>query len=94
MMSEPSPTTAPTGIPDGITHNDVLEAVAALDRANVEHRFGASLYYDLLQDSKRYLPNAVFGFAARRLRSCVLDPKELSAVVTIPSASRFSDDNR
>jgi hypothetical protein len=77
-MSEPNPLTAATGVPDGITRDDVFNAIAALDRGDVEHRFGPSTYYDLLQDDKRYPPKAVVGIASRRLSGRVLDPNEFS----------------
>jgi hypothetical protein len=75
-MNEP-PVSA-TGIPDGITRDDVLRAIADLDRGDVAHGFRDSTGYDLLYDGKRYPPKAVVGLAARRLRGPVLDPNEFT----------------
>jgi 5-methylcytosine-specific restriction protein B len=66
-----------TGIPDGITREDVLQALADFDQGS-EHGFRDSTGYDLLHDGKRYPPKAVIGLAARRLRGRVLEPNECS----------------
>src|SRR5438128_1446324 len=75
-MNEP-PVSA-TGIPDGITRDDVLRAIADLDRGDVPHGFRDSTGYDLLHDGKRYPPKAVIGLSARRLRGRILEPNEFS----------------
>jgi hypothetical protein len=66
-----------TGIPDGITRDDVLEALADFDRG-AQHGFRDSTVYDLLHNGKRYPPKAIIGLAARRLRGRVLEPNEFS----------------
>jgi hypothetical protein len=75
-MSEADPITAVTEIPDGITRDDVCEAIGALDRGDVEHRFHESTAFDVLHDGKRYSPKALIGIAARRIRKRILDPGE------------------
>jgi 5-methylcytosine-specific restriction protein B len=67
-----------TGIPDGITQDDVAQAIADLEQGQTDHRFRDSTGYDLLYDGKRYPPKAVIGLAARRLRGRHLDPNEFS----------------
>jgi MoxR-like ATPase len=62
-------------IPDGITKEDVLKAIADFD-AGVEHDFGDSTKYDLIHESKRYPPKAILGLAARRLLGRVLKSRE------------------
>src|SRR4051794_14872232 len=74
MTDEPT-----TGIPDGITRDDVLQAIDDYDAGTVDHRFRASLLYDLVYDGKRYPPKALVGLAARRLRGRPLEPNEFSA---------------
>jgi 5-methylcytosine-specific restriction protein B len=68
----------PTGIPNGITTDDVLGALADFDAGSVDHRFRDSTGYDLLYQGRRYPPKAVIGLAARRIRGRVLDPNEFS----------------
>lgn len=63
------------GIPDGITHDDVLKAITDLD-AGTSHGFGESTTYDLLHAGKRYPPKAVLGLAARRILGRQLDHSE------------------
>lgn len=62
-----------TLIPEGITENDVREALAALD-AGVKHPFGDSTGYDLVEAGRRYPPKAVYGLAAQRLAGKPLGP--------------------
>ena len=53
-------------IRDQITREDILEAIASLDRGE-PHAFGASTFYDLLEGERRYPPKAVVGlFSPRR----------------------------
>jgi hypothetical protein len=60
-----------------ITREDILDAIAALDRG-VPHAFGPSAFYDLLQGGHRYPPKAVVGLAARRALGRALRPDEFS----------------
>ena len=62
-----------TGIPDGITVQDVRDAIAALDRSE-PHAFGDSTGYDLIHAGRRYPPKAVLGLAARRVLGRSLGP--------------------
>src|SRR3984957_12348971 len=64
-------------IRDQITREDILEAVAALDRGE-PHGFGPSTFYDLLEGDRRYPPKAVVGLAARRALGRALRPDEFS----------------
>lgn len=64
-------------IRDQITREDILEAIAALDRGEV-HAFGRSTFYDLLEGERRYPPKAVIGLAARRALGRPLRPDEFS----------------
>jgi hypothetical protein len=41
-----------------ITREDILEAIAALDRGE-SHAFGPSTFYDSLEGGRRYPPKAV-----------------------------------
>lgn len=77
-MSDSIASSSPTGMPDGITREDVLDAINSLKRGDVDHRFHDSTGYDLLFDGTRYPPKAVAGIAARRLRGRILDPNEFS----------------
>lgn len=61
------------GIPDGITRDDVLQAIADFD-TGVEHAFAPSTGYDLVYNGKRYPPKAILGLAARRLAGRTLTP--------------------
>jgi hypothetical protein len=60
-------------IPKGIRRQDVLDALASLDRGE-PHPFGESTGYDLVEDSKHYPPKAVLGIAARRIAGHSLGP--------------------
>ena len=60
-------------IPRGITRQDVLDALASLDR-DEPHLFGESTGYDLVEGGKHYPPKAVLGLAARRLLQQPLGP--------------------
>lgn len=54
-------------IPKGISREDVLKAIYALDRGQ-EHGFGKAKRYNLVHEGKRYAPKAVIGLAAQRLK--------------------------
>jgi AAA domain (dynein-related subfamily) len=64
-------------IRDQITRQDILDAIAALDR-NEPHPFEPSTSYDLLEGGRRYPPKAVAGLAARRALGRFLRPDEFS----------------
>ena len=66
------------GIPDGITAEDVRDAIAALRDQTVQHQFRDSTEYDLIEDGVAYPPKAVLGLAARRILGRVLTPAEFS----------------
>jgi HNH endonuclease len=65
------------GIPEGITREDVLNAIRRLD-SGAEHRFGQSLKFDLVFEARRYPPKAVIGIAAERLAGRVLTPRDFT----------------
>src|SRR4051794_27715226 len=60
-----------------ITREDIQDAIAALEQGEA-HTFGASIFYDLLEDGRRYPPKAVVGLAARRVLGRALRPDEFS----------------
>jgi 5-methylcytosine-specific restriction protein A len=64
-------------IRDQITREDLLEAIASLDRGEA-HAFGPSTFYDLLEGQRRYPPKAIVGLAARRALGRSLRPDEFS----------------
>jgi hypothetical protein len=64
-------------IPQGITRDDVLQALRDLDDG-VEHSFGESKVYDLVHEGRHYPPKAVIGLAARRILGRVLELHEFS----------------
>jgi 5-methylcytosine-specific restriction protein B len=64
-------------IPDGITREDVLQAIRDLD-AGAPADFGDSKKYDLVFEGKRYAPKAVVGLAARRVLGRALTFSEFS----------------
>jgi 5-methylcytosine-specific restriction protein A len=55
-----------TRIPDGITKQDVEQAIEDF-LAGVNHEFAPSTGYDLVHDDQRLPPKAILGLAARRL---------------------------
>ena len=65
-------------IPDGITAEDVLDAIAAFTAGSVQHNFHESEKYDLLHQGERYPPKAILGIAARRSAGHVLEPSDFS----------------
>jgi HNH endonuclease len=62
-------------IPDGITREDVLGALARLD-AGEPHQFAESVKYDVVHEGRRYAPSAVIGLAAERLVGRKLGPSD------------------
>lgn len=65
--------------PDGVSRQDVLDAIASFD-AGERQGFGESTDYDLLlSDGRRYPPKAIAGMAASRAAGRVLKPKDFSA---------------
>jgi 5-methylcytosine-specific restriction protein A len=65
-----------SGIPDGITRDDVLNAIEEFKSSVREHRFRNSTKYDLLSDGSRFPPKAILGIAARRVTGNVLTPDD------------------
>jgi 5-methylcytosine-specific restriction protein A len=65
-------------IPEDITRQDVLDAIAAYSDGSVQHSFHESEKFDLLHDGKRYPPKAILGIAARRSAGHVLEPSDFS----------------
>lgn len=68
----------PDNIPDGITREDVLAAIADFD-GGIDHDFAPSTIYDLLYKNRRYPPKAILGLAARRLAGRKLSPGDFKA---------------
>ena len=62
-------------IPDGISRDDVTQAIRDFD-AGISHPFLESTTYDLVIADKRYPPKAILGLAARRLAGRTLDPQD------------------
>ncbi len=65
------------GVPDGITRDDVLQAIRDYDTGE-RGDFGESTFYDLLFDDKRYPPKVICGLAARRILGRKLHHYEFS----------------
>ena len=65
-------------VPDGITREDVLEALRDLD-AGLDHGAGQSRLYDVLFEGRRYPPKAVVGLAARRVMGRAVAHNEFPA---------------
>lgn len=65
-------------IPRGITREDVLNALIAIDEGSASHEFHESDRYDLIHDGQRYAPKAVLGVAAARIAGRVLLPRDFS----------------
>ena len=65
------------GVPDGITREDVEEAVKDYSEG-IEHGFGPSTKYDVVIDGERYPPKAIIGLAARRISGRILSNQEFS----------------
>jgi hypothetical protein len=67
----------PQVIPEGLTRDHVLRALAELD-ADADHPFGEPTGYELLHEGKRYAPKAAIGLAYRHLAGRILLPEEFS----------------
>lgn len=67
----------PQGIPEGLTREHILQALAELD-VGAEHPCGKPTGYELLHDGKRYPPKAVISLAHRHLAGQILGPEEFS----------------
>lgn len=66
-----------SNIPNAITEDDVLDAIADFDRG-VKHEFADSTKFDLLYEGRRYPPKAIVGLAARRHVGEPLKPSDFS----------------
>jgi hypothetical protein len=64
-------------LPDGITKEDLIAAMAAIDQG-VTHAFADSTKFDVLWEGKRYPPKAVVGIAAARVVGDQLTPKDFT----------------
>ena len=67
----------PQAIPEGLTREHVLLALAELS-AGADHPFGEPTGYELLHEGGRYAPKAVIGLAYRLLAGRILRPDEFS----------------
>jgi hypothetical protein len=67
----------PQAIPEGLTRDHVLQALADLD-AGISHPFGDPTGYELIHNGKRYPPKPVIGLANRHLASHLLRPRHFS----------------
>jgi len=67
----------PQAIPEGLTREHVLRALAELS-SGADHPFGQPTGYELLHEGRRYPPKAVIGLAYRHLAGRVLLPDEFS----------------
>lgn len=65
-------------IPNGITRDDILQALADLDAGTVYHGFHESDRNDLGYHGRLYAPKAVLGVTARRVAGCLLVPDDFS----------------
>src|SRR5687767_8007763 len=65
----------PKPIPNGLTRQHALNAIAELD-AGVQHPFGEPTGYELVFEGRRYAPKAVVGLAFRHLRGAMLPPQD------------------
>jgi 5-methylcytosine-specific restriction protein A len=64
--------------PDGVTKQDILEAIAKYD-AGERQGFGKSKDFDILFQGRRYPPKAIGGIAASRVVGRPLTPVDFSA---------------
>jgi len=62
-------------LPDTITRDDLLAALAAFD-GGAAHRFADSTGYDLFFEGRRYPPKAVVGIAARAVTGVEYGPED------------------
>jgi hypothetical protein len=67
----------PKSIPEGLTQQHVLSALADLD-SGVDVPFGPATGYVLVHDGKRYAPKAVIGLASKHLTGQILAHGEFS----------------
>jgi hypothetical protein len=67
----------PKSIPEGLTQQHILSALADLD-TGINHPFGQPTGYELLHDGKRYAPKTVIGLAFRHLTGEMLGPEDFS----------------
>lgn len=76
------------GIPEGITLDDIRQAISDL-LGGVEHSFGRATKYRLIEDGVWLAPKAVVGLAARRIVGRPLKPSEFSSGVGPGQAVHF-----
>jgi 5-methylcytosine-specific restriction protein A len=62
-------------IPEGITRQHILAAIQDFE-AGAPHRFGPSMFYDVVFHGKRYPPKALICLAAGRLTGTTLGPDD------------------
>src|SRR5947209_6240408 len=67
----------PQSVPNGLSREHVLQALADLD-AGVVHPFGPPTGYELVHEGRRYPPKAVVGLACLPLLGRILLPEEFS----------------
>jgi HNH endonuclease len=67
-----------SGIPVGISKEDVIQAIVDIEAGNAEDRFGDSRLWDVLFEGRLYPPKRVVGLAARRLAGRALLPSEFT----------------
>src|SRR5262249_13072506 len=67
----------PKSIPDGLTRDHVLRALADLD-AGIKHPFGPPTGYELEHEGNRYPPKAVVGLAWKYFTGSPLGPDDFS----------------
>jgi hypothetical protein len=68
-------------IPDGISSQHILTALADLD-TDAHHEFGESTGYDVLHQGRRYPPKAVIGLAAGKILGKPLGPYDFKGGLT------------
>jgi len=67
-----------TSILKGMTKEDVLNAISALDHGQ-QHSFGEAKRYYLIHNGNRYAPKAIIGLAARRILGRPLEHYEFKS---------------
>jgi len=77
----------PQSIPAGLKREHVLRTLSELD-AGIEHLFGKSTGYDLVEKGKRYAPKTVVGLACRYSIGRILRADEFSGGET-PGQANF-----
>jgi hypothetical protein len=68
----------PKSIPEGLTQQYILSALADLDAGISSNPFGSPTGYELVHDGKRYAPKAVIGLAFKHLTGQMLGPEEFN----------------